>query len=278
MVILLRVILRSLLGRSTVAKGDTIIIPEGAHSILGPSSSDRWMGCPGSVLATRDVKGAQTEYAAEGTAAHELSKWVREEGKPASNWKGTTLVVGDFQFKVGKPMIDSVTTFVEEIEWEDAEGVALAEDMVGYEELVPGGFGTSDHIRLKDWLCRVKDLKHGTGVKVFAKDNSQLKLYALGTFFTYRLFYEFDRFLLSICQPRLRHFEEFEISLGHLLQWGYDVARPAAKLALTPGAPIVAGNWCKFCRIKDTCTVRAEYKREMKNRDLNAETEFEDMT
>ena len=260
-------------------KGETIIISEGAHSILGPSSSERWLeGCPGSVLATQGIVGGQTEYAAFGTAGHELSKWVRETGLPAEHWKGSTLVVGDFQFKVGKPMIDGVTTFVEEIEWEDAEGVALAEDMVGYEELVPGGFGTSDHIRLKDWLCRVKDLKLGTGVKVFAKDNSQLKLYALGTYFKYKWAYEFDRFLLSICQPRLRHFEEFEISLGHLLQWGYDVVRPGAKLAMTPGAPIVAGSWCRFCKIKTTCKVRADYKIAMRNRERNAETEFEDMS
>ncbi len=257
-------------------KGEVIVIPEGAHSILGPSSSERWMNCPGSVLAPGTAP--QTEYAAEGTAAHTLSQWVRETGKPASDWKGTTLVVGEFQFKVGKPMIDSVTTFVEECEWEDGEGVALAEEMVHYEELVPGGFGTADHIRLKDWLCRVKDFKHGTGVKVSARDNSQLKLYALGTYFKYRWLLEFDRFLLSICQPRLRHFESFEISLGHLLQWGYDVVRPAAKLAMTPGAPIVAGPWCKFCKIKDSCQVRADYKAAMRNREVNAETEFDDLT
>ena len=257
-----------------MAKGETIIIPEGAHSILGPSSSDRWMGCPGSVLAPGKAK--QTEYAAEGTAAHELSKWVRETGKPASNWKGTTLVVGDYSFKVGKPMIDSVQTFVDEVDL--IEGDAYFEKMVHYEHWVPGGFGTGDDFRVRDGWCTITDLKHGTGVKVFAKDNSQLKLYALGTYATMNWLYDFDRFILRICQPRLRHFEEFEITLGHLSQWAYDVARPAAKLALTPGAPIVAGPWCKFCKIKDSCQVRADYKMMMRNREVNAETEFEDMT
>jgi len=255
-------------------KGETIIIPEGAHSILGPSSSERWMNCPGSVLMPG--KAPQTEYAAEGTAAHELSKWVRETGKPALNWKGTTLVVGDYSFKVGKPIIDSVQTFV------DGEalipGASLIEDMVGYEELVPGGFGTLDGGKLEDDLCTITDFKHGTGVKVFAKLNSQLMLYALGTYFKYKWIYDFNRFILRICQPRLRSFETFEISLGHLLQWGFDVARPAARLAMTPGAPIVAGPWCKFCKIKNMCSVRADYKRAMRNKELNAETEFEDMT
>ncbi len=257
-------------------KGETIIIPEGAHSILGPSSSERWMQCPGSVLATMNVPGGQSEYAAEGTAAHELSKWVRETGKPALDWKGTTLVVGDFSFKVGKPMIDSVTTFVEQEAL--VPGAELIEEMIGYETLVPGGFGTLDAGKMEDDLCTITDLKHGTGVKVFAKANSQLQLYALGVYFKYNWIYDFSRFVLRICQPRLRHFETSEISLGHLLQWGFDVVRPAAKLAMTPGAPIVAGAQCKFCKLKDTCVVRAQYKMTMRNRALNAETEFENFT
>ena len=256
-------------------KGETIVIPEGAHSILGPSSAERWMNCPGSVLATRGIK-SQSEYAAEGTAAHELSKWVRETGKPASDWKGVTLVVGDYSFKVGKPMIDSVTEFVRRES--EVPGAPLIEEMVSYEELVPGGFGTLDAAKVEDGICTVTDLKHGTGVKVFALDNSQLKLYALGVYFKLKWVYEFDRFVLRICQPRLRHFEEFPISLGQLLQWGFDEVRPAAKLALTPGSPIRAGAWCKFCGIKDSCQTRMDYKALMKNRERNAETEFEDQT
>ena len=256
-------------------KGETIIIPEGAHSILGPSSSERWMNCPGSVLAPGVAK--QTKYAAEGTAAHELSKWVRETGKPASDWKGSTLVVGDFQFKVGKPMIDSVQTFVDDCDW--LEGDAYFEKRVHYEHWVPGGFGTGDDFRIEDGLCNVTDLKHGTGVKVFAKENSQLKLYALGTYSALGWMYDFDRFVLRISQPRLRHFEEFEISLGHLMQWAYDVVRPAAKLAMTPGAPIVAGSWCKFCKTEGYVPGQSGVQDgNAKSEKLNAETEFEDMT
>jgi hypothetical protein len=230
---------------------DVIVIPEGAHSPLGPSSAERWINCPGS------TGQGQTEYAAEGTAAHSLSEWVRM-GKPLAGFKGKILKVGDFEFKVGKNMMDSVQTFIEETE-KEPPGPALVEERVDYEELVAGGFGTLDHARLADWFCRVKDYKHGKGVVVTAKANAQLMLYALGVWFKYRWIYDFDKFILSICQPRVRHFDEWEITLGRLLQWGYDVVRPAA-LRVHPGAPRVAGSWCKFCGHKDTCSVRAAYK------------------
>lgn len=256
-------------------KGQVFTILEGLHSDLGPSSSERWMGCPGSVLASKGLKGS-SEYAAEGTAAHELSKWVRESGKPADYWKGAILNVGEYSFKVGKPMVDSVNRFVADCAAVDGE--PYYEEMVHYERWVPGGFGTGDDFRIKDGLCTITDLKHGTGVRVFAKDNSQLKLYALGTYSTFSWLFDFEMFRLKICQPRLKHFEEFEISLTTLLTWAGDVVRPAAKLAMTPGAPIVAGSWCKFCKLRDTCQVRSDYKRLMKARERQAEAEFEDMT
>jgi hypothetical protein len=255
---------------------EVIILRDGLHSELGPSAAEKWLACPGSVLASRGVPGKQTKYAAEGVAAHTLSEWSRNEGKPTSAWKGVTLKVDDFSFKIGKSMVEGVQKFVDDVS--AIPGAPIVEEMVGYEELVPGGFGTLDDGRLEDGLCTVTDLKFGQGVKVFAKDNPQMKLYSLGLFFKYKWIYDFDKFVMKICQPRLRHFEEDEISLGHLLQWGYDVVRPGAKLALTPGAPIVAGKHCKFCRLKDTCKVRAEYKFIARSREVNAESEFEDLT
>jgi Protein of unknown function (DUF2800) len=233
-----------------VAMTDVIVIPDGQHSPLGPSSAERWMNCPGS------TGGAQTEYAAEGTAAHTLSEWVRE-GKPLAGYRGKILKVGDFEFKVGKNMIDSVQTFVDACA--TLPGAAVVEDRVSYEDLVTGGFGTLDAGAMIDWLAHVKDFKHGKGVVVAAKENAQLKLYALGLYFKYRWIYGFSKFILSICQPRVHHFDEWEVSLGQLLQWGYDEVRPAA-LRVHPQAERKAGPWCKFCGHKNDCPVRAAYK------------------
>lgn len=234
-----------------MSEPEIIVIPEGEHSSYGPSSAERWMNCPGS------KGGGQSKYAAEGTAAHSLSEWVRMERKPAKHWKGKILRVGDYDFKVGKSMIDSVTTFVDDVE--KIPGVPLVEGRVYYNELVPGAFGTLDDARMKDDLCVITDLKHGKGVVVGALDNSQLKLYALGLYFTYGWIFSFHSFLLRISQPRRKHFVEWETTLGSLLSWGFDTVRPAYRRALT-STERKAGPWCKFCGFKNECSERAAYK------------------
>lgn len=240
-------------------ESEVIVIPEGAHSVLGPSSSDRWLHCG----AGRG--GPQTKYAADGTARHTLSEWVRLERKPATHWKGKILRVGDYDFKVGKSMIESVTTFVASVE--KLPGPALVEEMVHYDELVPGGFGTLDDARLHLDAGVVTDFKGGKGVVVSAKNNSQLKLYDLGVLFKYDWAYKFKKFVNRISQPRrgvAAEAEVEEINVGHLLQWGYDVVRPRAELLLSGALrdQYKAGPHCKFCGLKNECSERARYKME----------------
>ena len=241
-----------------------LIVPEKPHSELGPSGAERWINCPGSVLASRDVDVPPSKYAMSGGAAHEVSEWVRKRGEPASAYEGYTLrfvVDGEnHDFKCNTPMVLSVQQFVNRVAL--LPGHELVEHMTHYEDYVPNGFGTSDSVKLNDWLCFVGDFKDGTGVKKHAEMNEQLLLYALGTYLGWRHLYDFHTFNLRIYQPRLEHFDEAWITLDKLLQWAGDVARPAALRALQPGAPFKAGPWCTFCKIKDTCPVRAEYKSE----------------
>lgn len=228
-----------------------IILPEGEHSDWGPSSSERWLNCFGS-------KGqGQTAYAAEGSCAHWLSEQVRLTGLPPEHWKGRTIRCGEYEFKIGKPMIDSVRTFCDDVK--KIPGAAVIEGRVHYEELVPGGFGTLDDARLRDNVCVVTDLKHGKGVVVEAEDNSQLKLYALGLYFGFKWVFRFDKFVLRICQPRRKHFVEWETSLGKLLEWGFDFVRPRYEMARV-SKERKAGPWCKFCGFKAECAERAAYK------------------
>ena len=235
---------------------DTIEISS-QHSEVGPSASERWLECPGSVLLSRDVEDQSSWFAAEGNVAHDLSERCRNEGKPAEHWRGTKVKVDDFEFEIDQEFIDNVDEFVEWVEqW---PGEALVEARVSYEEYVPGGFGTLDDGRVIDGLCRITDLKYGKGVQVYAKDNPQLKLYALGTYLKLKDKYKFRDFILTIHQPRLNHVDSFEITLDDLLEWAETVVKPTAAIALQPNAPLKAGDHCRFCPIRKPCKVRADY-------------------
>lgn len=242
-----------------VGESEVIVLAEGLHSPLGPSSSERWLNCG------KGRGQGQSKYAAEGTFLHTLSEWSRNEGKPAEAWKGKIVRVGDFEFKVGKMAATAVNTFVASVE--KLPGPALVEELVHYEELVPGGFGTFDDARPYLDACVTTDFKGGKGVVVSAKSNTQLWLYDLGIFFKYDWIYKFKKFVNRISQPRrgvAAEVECEEVSIGHLLQWGYDVVRPRAELLLSGklAEQVKAGPWCKFCGLKNECSERAKYKME----------------
>lgn len=237
-----------------------VAVIEHAHSEFGPSASDIWLHCPGSILAGRGVQGRATKYAAEGTFLHTVSQWVREHGVPASEFIGKSGVVDGFAFKLTKAQARAAQQFVD---WcAEVEGDPFYEIRVAYEEYVPGGFGTADDIRITDYVCTVTDAKFGTGYKVHAYRNTQLMLYALGVYLKYRWAYVFADFVLRIAQPRLDHWDTWHITLAELLKWAEEVAAPTAARALQPGAPFQAGSWCQFCKLRDTCLVRAEYKQQ----------------
>ena len=225
------------------------------------------MNCPGSVLASRGKPDTPSKYAIEGTAAHTVSEWVRRQNVPASTFKGVIVRVqhapndnGKTYSDVacGKPMVDSVQTFVDLVRPDPWE-LALIEERVHYAY----GAGTLDDGRLQYGLGKSTDFKHGTGVKKNAKWNPQLMHYAVGLHLKWDWLYGFDKWVLGICQPRLKHFDEWEISAKDLLAWYDDVAIPAAWRALTPGQPRVAGDWCQFCRVRKTCATKAQYNIEM---------------
>src|SRR5262245_50997764 len=53
------------------------------HALLSPSSSHRWMVCPGSVGLTKDLPDIDTVYSREGMFAHSLAaELLLADGEP----------------------------------------------------------------------------------------------------------------------------------------------------------------------------------------------------
>lgn len=225
------------------------------HSPLGPSASLRWLMCPGSVLLTKDMEDTDSIYAAEGTFAHWIAQLAREQNKPASKFVGTVSECG--RFTVDKAFAEGIQAFLDYVN--QFPGDPFFEYRVGYDAWVEGGFGTADDIRINEGTCYITDLKFGKGVQVYAQENTQLMMYALGVFQELGHLYDISHFQLNISQPRLDHIDEFLITCEEILMWATNDVQPTSEVALKEGAPFKAGDHCRWCPAKGTCAHRAKW-------------------
>ena len=240
------------------------------HAKLSASGSAKWMNCPGSISLEKGLPNVSSEFAAEGTAAHEVATWCLTDKVPAIAFLGEKIVVEGFIFEVDHEMVDAVQTYVDfcnglegEHEW--------VEERVEYTDWVEGGFGTSDHIKIQilrpekskfdHHVINVSDFKYGKGVKVFAEWNSQAMIYGLGVLQSLNHLFEFgvnDIVNCVIVQPRLDHIDEFKISVGDLLKWAEKELRPKAEETASDNPSFHPGEkQCRFCLAKATCRALA---------------------
>jgi hypothetical protein len=128
--------------------------------------------------------------------------------------------------------------------------------------LHPDFFGTADCVIYKPEERRliVIDFKYGRGIPVEVKGNPQLRYYALGAAMK-----KHNRGVsvveTVIVQPRCPHpdgpIRSDEISALELMDWSADLVA-AAKRTEEPDAPLVPGDWCKFCPAAATCPAMRE--------------------
>jgi len=227
------------------------------HSILSASGAPGWKECEARPAAEAMNPRPSTDYADEGTAAHELAKRVLEprvKGKLTSAVEliGEEIKVGERVFEVDKDMATHVDTYVDSFMiWSNGRAVdRMIEVKVNYAHYlgVPKetAWGTSDGVAVLPHAealehrgrlfpagveLQVHDLKYGRGVRVSAQDNAQLRLYALGTLFEYEMAYNIDRVRLVIHQPRLDHIDEEIITADELRAWA-ETLKPKAQRAL----------------------------------------------
>ena len=233
------------------------------HALLSASGASRWMKCNSSARLEDMFPDCSSEYAEEGTLAHEISelkltKYLKTMSLRTFNSKMKKLK----SHKLYKPEMENYTdVYVDNIKELlmsfDKPGTAEIEKKVDFSEYVPEGFGTCDFVTVDNETLYIRDLKYGRGVPVSAQDNPQLMLYSLGAYLEFSLFKDIENINMGIIQPRLDIVSIFEISADKLMKWAENEVKPNAEKAFKGEGDFKVGQ-CTFCRAKALCRARAE--------------------
>lgn len=222
-----------------------------AHAKLGPSGADRWMVCAGSPAAEEGLPDDVSEFAAEGTFAHQISEECLAFGLDPFDFIGHRLVVEGYSFEWSEDDAEQLAFGITQVR--DFGGQFFGEHRVDLTHwLGPDQFGTLDRgIKLPD-LIVIDDLKWGRGLPVSPIENKQLMLYGLGFWHAHARETHKDpntRILLIVDQPRCSGGGgEWETTLGRLIEFGEE-ARAAAERTRDPNAARTASEkGCMFCK------------------------------
>ena len=242
-------------------------MPPEKHALLGASSAHRWLNCPGSARLTENMPDNTSRYAEAGRLAHEIAElkarqyFVEELPKRSYNAQLKKLKASEHYDKSMDSATDEYLDHLKAraMSYPTAPTVAL-EVKVDFSDIVPEGFGTADCIMVGSGRLDVVDYKNGSGVVVEAEDNPQMMLYAWGALRYFKPIFgdSIETVRMSIVQPNAGGVREWEISIFDLTSWALTYTAPRAKAAWLGSKEFHAGDWCKFCKARATCTERAK--------------------
>lgn len=237
------------------------------HARLSPSAAHRWMACPGSIALEESLPKTRSDsvHSQEGTAAHELGQRVLEaEGRNCADYIAQKMSNG---WMITADMAYDTQVYVDNIK-DYAKGNTLQiEKRVDFSTIidVPFSFGTADAIILTadGEELQIHDLKFGRGIQVFAEQNEQLMIYALGALQEHSLTHDFSRVRLVIHQPRLHHLSEWDCTLEDLIIFSKRL-KAQAKKAVSILDRVVANTdlspgekQCRWCKAAAICPALA---------------------
>lgn len=214
------------------------------HSPIGASSMHRWSMCPGSIRLGKTVEKRGSKYAEEGTAAHAVAEqWLRTGGCPND---------------VDEDTREAVRVYVDALFADSSVPGMNCDVEVSFDlsDIYPGAYGTADAVAWNEFegLLRVYDYKHGAGVPVEVENNPQLMYYALGALLQSKRGAQDVE--MVVVQPRCPHpdgpVRRWRIPAVDLVEFAAELVQ-YAKATEAPDAPLVPGDWCRFCPASGVC-------------------------
>lgn len=220
-----------------------------AHALLSASSAARWLACPPSAVAAAAYENTSSEYAAEGTRAHEVAEIVASGSvRPGTDGFG-------FAPDVTPEMLDCAAGYLDYIQEQirTPDAVQMLERRVDFSAYVPDGFGTCDCIIIQGDTLTIIDYKYGKGVAVSAENNPQMRLYALGALNDYGIAYDVENVEMHIYQPRINNISTERLTVSALLEWAEKTVKPTAAKAAKGKGDYSPGAHCRFCPHAGRC-------------------------
>jgi len=245
-------------------------MPPKGHALLSASSSERWLHCPPSARLCESYDEKGSNYAAEGTDAHELCEYKlrRALGMDAKDPTESLTWFNEEMADCASGYAGYILEQVETAKQNCTDPVVLIEQRVDFSRWVESGFGTADCIIIADGTLQICDYKHGLGVLVSAEKNPQLQCYALGALDLFDGIYDIDTVCMTIYQPRRDNISTYVLSKDELYRWADDVLKPTADLAFAGDGNFLCGEWCGFCKAKHDCRARADANLELARYDF----------
>lgn len=237
------------------------------HALLSASAAHRWLNCTAAPRFEAQFPETTSEYAEAGRLAHAICelkvlKHFTLQIKPRAYTAKLNKLKTDPRYNAEMDRTSDlyVEHLAERAMQYAAKPSVAAEVRVDFGDYVPDGFGTCDCIMIGGDTLSIVDYKHGQGVPVSAKDNPQMRLYALGALKRYApVFGNTIKYIsMTIDQPRMQSEVSNEtITVDELCAWGESI-KPVAQEAYSGKGKFCAGEWCQFCRARATCRARAE--------------------
>ncbi len=238
------------------------------HALLSCSGAHRWMICTPSARAEEEVPEQTSVYAEAGTLAHKMAElkldhYLGKLTKRQLSYRVNKLKKDElYEVDMNTATDEYLDVVKKEIMSYSIKPFVSSEMSVDLSAFIPEGFGTADCVIIGGNALTVIDYKNGKGVEVEAKDNAQLRCYALGVYAYYKLLYDIKTIKTIICQPRINNVSSETLSTDELERWA-ETLKEKAEIAYKGEGERKAGDHCKFCRVGDRCKERSRMNLEI---------------
>lgn len=222
------------------------------HSnIVGGSTAKRVINCPGSVaLVQKMPPKPSSKHADEGTLLHNAISAILEDMNVdviGMKYEEQVLTQELYDDKIipALALLDEVDP--------TKEMLYEVETRVGFGDLLPGVFGSTDLVGRIGSRAIVLDWKFGDGVVVDAIENEQLMFYAAAAMRTEAAAWAFsgaDEVECIIIQPPM--IKRWVATKERIKQFEQTLVQ-AVKAAQQPDAKLAVGDHCRWCAAKPVC-------------------------